>query len=429
MVRDKEDGGKKKTNTVDVTSLGNKDGQVREKFNGGKKDNAERGCQNSYAFVAKGGLKTNGEKVNDHVMVLDESCVNQKDFSCCLTGKVKELGSLVNLKMVIQNEGFSGIGLKYLGGMWVMLVFNSKEAKEKFLACVTINMWFDQITHASSEFTIDDRVTWIDIEGIPLKLWTSNTFNKIASRWGSLIDIDKAEDDNFHSRRMCILTKGMSNIFETFKITYHGKVYWVRAKEISGWVPHFEKESEDDSDSESEQSNYDNNGDIDGSEEEQQVEDDISVVPDTISEDAKSKDDEGNTPKEAVEDQYSADPFGIYSILKKNNRKVTEESSIKESLKFPPGFTPREDGEVDGNVNDKIESVHGNSATYSKKNGTESVGSVHIHKVEIPRTGGSILSLMEELIKVGHTMGYNMDGCTKNIKDIVEVQGVDDVFR
>nr|GEU53217.1 hypothetical protein [Tanacetum cinerariifolium] len=285
---------------------------------GREKDNAERGCQNSYASVAKGGLKTNGEKVKDPMMVLDESCVNQKDFSCCLNRKVKELGSLINLKMVIQNEGFSGIGLKYLGGI---------------------------------EFKIDDRVTWIDIEGIPLKLRTSNTFNKIASRWGSLIDIDKAEDDNFHSRRMCILTKGMSNVFETFKITYHGKVYWVHAKEISGWVPDFEKESEDDSDSKSEQSNQNNNGDINGSEEEQQVEDDISVVPDTIGKDVRSKDDEGNTPKEVVEDQYSADPFGIYSILKKNNRKVTEESSIKESLKFPPGFTPREDGEGDGNVN------------------------------------------------------------------------------
>ncbi|GKC82148.1 hypothetical protein Tco_1137865 [Tanacetum coccineum] len=93
--------------------------------------------------------------------------------------------------------------------------------------------------------------------------------------------------------------------------------------------------------------------DIDGREEEQQVDDDISVVPDTIGTNARTKDDEGTASKEVMENQ-SSDPFGIYSLLKKKNRKVTNESSNKESLKFPPGFTPREDGECDVNVHDNI---------------------------------------------------------------------------
>ncbi|GJW29829.1 hypothetical protein Tco_0046704 [Tanacetum coccineum] len=41
------------------------------------------------------------------------------------------------------------------------------------------------------------------------------------------------------------------------------------------------------------------------------------------------------------------------------------------------------------------------------------------------RKGGSILMLMDELVKVGQTMGYNMDGCMKNIEEIIESQGVD----
>ncbi|GKE11903.1 hypothetical protein Tco_1415454 [Tanacetum coccineum] len=52
-----------------------------------------------------------------------------------------------------------------------------------------------------------------------------------------------------------------------------------------------------------------------------------------------------------------------------------------------------------------------------------------VKESEGSRKGGSILMLMDELVKVGQTMGYNMDGCMKNIEEIIESQGVDGVFR
>ncbi|GJX53043.1 RNA-directed DNA polymerase, eukaryota [Tanacetum coccineum] len=45
-------------------------------------------------------------------------------------------------------------------------------------------------------------------------------------------------------------------------------------------------------------------------------------------------------------------------------------------------------------------------------------------KSGMPRTGGSILSVMEEVVKVGQTMGYNMEGCVKDITEIIKSQGV-----
>nr|GFD09589.1 DIE2/ALG10 family [Tanacetum cinerariifolium] len=53
------------------------------------------------------------EKDGNPVMVLDDSCVNQHDFSCCVNGKVKEFGSLVNLKMVLRNEETLGWTLDF----------------------------------------------------------------------------------------------------------------------------------------------------------------------------------------------------------------------------------------------------------------------------------------------------------------------------
>ena len=57
------------------------------------------------------------------------------------------------------------------------------------------------------------------------------------------------------------------------------------------------------------------------------------------------------------------------------------------------------------------------------------MGSGELKKAKIPRNGGSLLTVMEELIKAGQTMGYNMKGCMKNIEEIIELQGVEDVFR
>nr|GEX74333.1 RNA-directed DNA polymerase, eukaryota, reverse transcriptase zinc-binding domain protein [Tanacetum cinerariifolium] len=53
----------------------------------------------------------------------------------------------------------------------------------------------------------------------------------------------------------------------------------------------------------------------------------------------------------------------------------------------------------------------------------------HFKKSEVPKSGGSILQLIEDLVKVGETMGYDMKGCMKNMEEIIELQGANDVRR
>ncbi|GJS39467.1 RNA-directed DNA polymerase, eukaryota [Tanacetum coccineum] len=204
-----------------------------------------------------------------------------------------------------------------------------------------------------------------------------------------------------------------------------GKAYWVRAKEISGWIPDFDEQNDEESDSDDEQFEGVFKEDIGGSVEEVQGENEASVVPDTVVEEANHKSLDGDDSSDQNGKQ-SADPFNIYSLLNKNKLKENKESSTKESLKYPLGFTPRED--VEGNVqmdnqwksfdcengNERNVSDEVNSSpryNRSKKEGMEFVGSGHFKKSEVPRTGGSLLTVMDELIKVGQTMGYNIEGC------------------
>ncbi|GKF39937.1 hypothetical protein Tco_0119998, partial [Tanacetum coccineum] len=73
-------------------------------------------------------------------------------------------------------------------------------SKEKFKANVGIGSWLSQLEQASNLFHIDERVTWMDIEGIPLKVWTKNTFNRIASKWGDLLHVEDQDEETFDQK-------------------------------------------------------------------------------------------------------------------------------------------------------------------------------------------------------------------------------------
>ncbi|GJU99142.1 RNA-directed DNA polymerase, eukaryota [Tanacetum coccineum] len=122
------------------------------------------------------------------------------------------------------------------GGYWVMIKFQSEEAKKTFQSNVGIGTWFAKIQQASTDFFVEGRVAWVDIEGVPFKKWVYNTFKRIASKWGTLIHADSHEDGNFYTKRICINTNITSNILESFKIIYRGKLFWVRAKEWASEV-------------------------------------------------------------------------------------------------------------------------------------------------------------------------------------------------
>ncbi|GJY46578.1 RNA-directed DNA polymerase, eukaryota [Tanacetum coccineum] len=348
--------------------------------------------------------------------------LDSRDQRC--TTVVKDFGSLSNLKVVLGNEGFDNIELRYLGGLWVMIEFKSVEVKEKFQSNAGTGSWFSQLFQASNDFIIDGRVTWVDIEGIPLKVWTENTFNRIASKWGTLLNADNSKEGCFHSKRLCIYMTGMFNIFESFKLIYQGKAYWVRAKEVLGWILDFVEQNDEDSESDDEQFEGDFKEDIGRSDEELDGENDVNVVPDTVFEEEthKSNDEEDSIGQN---EKQSEDPFNIYSLLNKKKGENNKDSSTKDSLKYPPGFTPRKDVEADFQMSNKGNSFvrengdkrkvsddlnSGSKNNWSKKDGTESVVSGHFKKAESPHTGGSLLILMDELIKVGQTMGYNMAG-------------------
>ncbi|GJV89390.1 nucleotide-binding alpha-beta plait domain-containing protein [Tanacetum coccineum] len=231
-----------------------------------------RGHSNSYAYAVKLGSMNHGvEEEKKPALVLDDSCTLQK--------------------------GFEHITLRYMGGFWVMIQFQSKSTKDTFMAHVGVGSWFSKLQHASKTFNIDGRVTWIITQG---------------------------------------------------------KVYWVRAKEVTRCVPKFAEEEEDHNESDVE--TIDEN--IDRNNEEMHMDNHLEVtseeedIPETIFKHGKGMSNEKEDNKGEMDDKQSDDPFNIYRLLNKTQAKDNGAMQSNGNLMYPLGLTPREVSEANSNMQD-----------------------------------------------------------------------------
>nr|GFA84031.1 RNA-directed DNA polymerase, eukaryota [Tanacetum cinerariifolium] len=239
-----------------------------------------------------------------------------------------------------------------------------------------VNSWFHVIQEVARDFVSDERIVWVDIEGVPLYAWSRETFARIGKKWGETLNIEDTNDSSFGRKRVCIVTKHPTSILDSFKIIFKGKeklynsddesVHEGNCNEVQ---PHLSEVGVED-----------------------KVASDDEGVADTVFE-VNSP-----SPKNFSGDigvQQSDDPFELYDLLKKKKPEV-ETSEPSPSLSHPPGFTPvaSELIKEDGQEENSCESVGQCAANYE----------------------GSVLGVLEEVIRVGHAMGYTMEGCEKDIE-------------
>nr|GFB49074.1 RNA-directed DNA polymerase, eukaryota, nucleotide-binding alpha-beta plait domain protein [Tanacetum cinerariifolium] len=172
-------------------------------------------------------------------LVLDDSCVVERDLSKYAMGKVKDVNFIPNLRTLHMDEGFFNVKLKYHGGMWVMFEFDRVDTKVNMMQHMGVKSWFHVIQDVVYDFVSDERIVWVDIEGIPLNVWSRESFMRIGKKWGETLDIEDNVDSSFGCKRLCIKTKQPILILESFNIIFKGKVLLVRTKELFTWNPTF----------------------------------------------------------------------------------------------------------------------------------------------------------------------------------------------
>ncbi|GKE33901.1 RNA-directed DNA polymerase, eukaryota, partial [Tanacetum coccineum] len=356
----------------------------------------------TYASVHKGIKPNHTPVVSIPSMVLDDSHIVHRDLSFHVMGEAKQFMSIQKLPTILSKEGFSNVKLTYLGGLWVMMEFSSLITKEKFLHHVEVASWFNSLSNAQPDFVSKERIVWVDIEGVPLHLWSHATFTKIGSKWGELLEMEELKDDLFARKRLC-------------------------AKELFAWVPSFQEDkgSKFYSDDESVRDDVRKENHLEPNTHDMDDDTDDDGVSDTYF----GHDDKDEHQQQSNQmNQASEDPFQIYDLLKKQDNEAKSESEKT----YPPGFTP--DAEDNKKVEDKVSSpsVGFNSRIMADSPPIEDQISSHDVQhsyMNNNKKGGSILEVMDDMIKLGRTMGYSMEGCIKDMVNIIGTQGVNDVFQ
>ncbi|GJV95486.1 RNA-directed DNA polymerase, eukaryota [Tanacetum coccineum] len=184
----------------------------------------------------------------------------------------------------------------------------------------------------------------------------------------------------------------------------------VPAKELFVWSPSFkgvndaEFVSDDDSVNGEEEKNDDMSKKVN-----LEDESDIEGVSETVFGD---QDDplvqELNQNSLPNEKEISSDPFNLYNLINKRD-KGEENTGLDSSLPFPPGFTPADQVKSD-RKNSPLHSHSGglNSRVLEESQPTKDQGSPKDNLNQ--RVGGSILEVIDDMIKVGQAMGFTMEG-------------------
>nr|GEY11047.1 retrotransposon protein, putative, Ty1-copia subclass [Tanacetum cinerariifolium] len=136
----------------------------------------------------------------------------------------------------------------------------------------------------------------VDIEGVPLKVWTENTFARIMSKWGELVFEEGKEE------------------------SYDDSIDEVSNDDNRGL--HRNKKLEGDSDDE--------------------------VIPETVFDH-----DQGDSKNNGVVGIHSEDPFNIFDLLKKKKENDTAVEQSHKNFKYPACFIPKEVNKVISNSLDK----------------------------------------------------------------------------
>nr|GEV16333.1 hypothetical protein [Tanacetum cinerariifolium] len=119
--------------------------------------------------------------------VIDDSCIMERDLSCSLMGKIKDINALPNLYVIFSNEGFEHINIIYLGGFWVRIDPDSLSSKEK------------------------------------ISKHTRNTFAKIVTPWGKLSEVEAKDDSSLPFKKLGVITRPNVTINDKIKMIVKGQ--------------------------------------------------------------------------------------------------------------------------------------------------------------------------------------------------------------
>ncbi|KAL6523253.1 hypothetical protein OROGR_016856 [Orobanche gracilis] len=265
----------------------------------------------------------------------------------------------------LQDEGFSNVTTRYIGGRWIWVTFVSFEAKELFLANVSFKCRFEAYKPPTVSFVPDERMVWVEIYGIPKGAWHKQTFMDITEPWGKGIFFDCDWESACSVAKVCLLSQTKRFIFEELTIALDDKPFTAWIKEFAPWEPNILSPTYVTSDSETDtESCDDNEGNSNESDEDGENDDDFSKVSDEI--DFQLCKEYSESPSSKYEADNSACEKKVSTDIGGNHNQVDDPECQSIEKIHQSASQEVESGKQDNQVNDEFEGGNDNSVADCK---------------------------------------------------------------
>ncbi|KAK8579366.1 hypothetical protein V6N12_069692 [Hibiscus sabdariffa] len=155
----------------------------------------------------------------------------------CVIGTTKKIYESAQLLGIHEEKGWDEFDVQYVAGNQFILMFDREEMAASCLECgwEWLSEFFSDLRRWHKEFTPKNRVTWVEVLGVPLHAWNNYTFNNILNRWGELLFIEDEHlvGKDFSSKRAKTLTNHMELIEESMSLNCDGDLFKVWVRELN----------------------------------------------------------------------------------------------------------------------------------------------------------------------------------------------------
>ncbi|GKB46477.1 hypothetical protein Tco_0897230 [Tanacetum coccineum] len=295
--------------------------------------------------------------------------------------------------------------------------------------------YFTQIHSVSNSFMVNERIVWLEIEGLPLCAWTAKAFKKVENVWGEPVFVDDDPTKNMSIGRVCIKTKLKGTISEVCSVTIQKVSYNVCVKEFTGWVPSFEPVDDSINDIDSEDSDNDEikNSILDMETHEEgeinvEANEPIEAEPqkelNPPNEEEKDKEINTTTTDNVVEPTWADEVF-------KMQREEEEHNNVSENQSNSLYNTTHENGDVAATSSPSkppgFGGIRFQSSKLSRGNSKEGCQSSNNFSRNATRsrsgkshksfrTTSSLIDAFISHIEMGSVLGYDMEGSKADLK-------------
>ncbi|GKA15088.1 RNA-directed DNA polymerase, eukaryota [Tanacetum coccineum] len=280
----------------------------------------------TYAELPKKPVENNSSYIPDNKVTLsDHELVQMNNSLEIALVKVKSVETMSTLYRLCCKEGFDEVKIHHIKGLWLWLQFQNEETCNAFKKNNNLKSFFSLIKLVSKNFSVDERMVWVEISGLRLCAWGSNAYKKVASTVGKFMFFENDNSASMSLGRVCVATKQKSLISEGVQVTIHGEDYTAQVQELGSWSINIEDSTSQESDSQK--------GDEGDKERDSKSEDDIDEDQQVDKQDNKEQEKEQEKHQVESIHSHTGNKAKTPPIETDNNKR-----SVTSDWSRPPGF-------------------------------------------------------------------------------------------